>query len=40
MRVTEDGKEVILEVAGKGEVLGEAALFREGFHPATKDRCF
>lgn len=35
VRVTEDGKEVILEVAGKGEVLGEAALFREGFHPAT-----
>lgn len=35
MRVTEDEKEVILQVVGRGEVLGEAALFREGFHPAT-----
>ncbi|MFZ5633782.1 MAG: Crp/Fnr family transcriptional regulator [Bacillota bacterium] len=35
VRVTEDGKEVILQVAGKGEVLGEAALFREGSYPAT-----
>lgn len=35
VRVTDDGKEVILQVAGRGEVLGEAALFREGFHPAT-----
>lgn len=35
VRVTEDGKEVILRVAGRGEVLGEASLFRDGFHPAT-----
>ncbi|MFZ5650109.1 MAG: Crp/Fnr family transcriptional regulator [Bacillota bacterium] len=30
-----NGKEVILQLAGRGDVLGEAALFREGFHPAT-----
>lgn len=35
VRVTEEGKEVILQVAGKGEVLGEASLFRDGLHPAT-----
>ena len=35
VRVTEDGKEVILQIVGKGEVLGEAALFRDGFNPAT-----
>ncbi|MFZ5646082.1 MAG: Crp/Fnr family transcriptional regulator [Bacillota bacterium] len=35
VRVTEDGKEVILQVAGKGEILGDASLFREGFQPAT-----
>lgn len=34
-RLTEDGKEVILEVAGTGRVLGAAALFREGVQPAT-----
>lgn len=35
VRVNEEGKEVILQLAGKGEVLGEAALFREGNHPAA-----
>lgn len=35
VRVSEEGKEVILQVAGTGDVLGEAALFREGIHPAT-----
>lgn len=35
VRVTEDGKEVILRVAGKGDILGDASLFREGSHPAT-----
>lgn len=35
VRVTEEGREVILQVAGRGEVLGEAALFREGSHPAS-----
>lgn len=35
VRGNEDGKEVILQVAGKGEVLGEAALFRAGEHPVT-----
>ncbi|MBS3970697.1 MAG: Crp/Fnr family transcriptional regulator [Clostridia bacterium] len=35
IRVSEEGKEVILQVAGTGDVLGEAALFREGIHPAT-----
>jgi CRP/FNR family transcriptional regulator len=34
-RLTEDGKEVILQVVGTGRVLGEAALFREGVQPAT-----
>ncbi|MBS4021529.1 MAG: Crp/Fnr family transcriptional regulator [Dethiobacter sp.] len=34
-RVTEDGKEVIVHVAGVRDVLGEAALFREGSHPTT-----
>ncbi len=34
-RVNEEGKEVILHVAAKGEVLGETALFRSGTHPAT-----
>ena len=35
VRVNEDGKEVILQLAGRGEVLGEAALFQEGTHPAA-----
>lgn len=35
VRVTEEGKEVILQLVSRGEVLGEAALFREGIHPAT-----
>lgn len=35
VRVNEDGKEIILQLAGKGEVLGEAALFRENSHPAA-----
>jgi len=35
VRVNEEGKEVILQVASKGEVLGEAALFREGTQPAA-----
>jgi CRP/FNR family transcriptional regulator len=35
VRVSEEGKEVILQVAGTGDVLGEAALFREGIHPVT-----
>lgn len=35
VRVNEEGKEVILQVAGKGEVLGEATLFREGTQPAS-----
>ena len=35
VKVTEEGRETILLVAGKGEVLGEAALFRESSHPAT-----
>lgn len=35
VHVTEDGKEVILQVVGKGEVLGEASLFREEAHLAT-----
>jgi CRP/FNR family transcriptional regulator len=35
VRVNEEGKEVILQVAGKGEVLGEAALFRKGTQPAS-----
>ncbi|MCG8402734.1 MAG: Crp/Fnr family transcriptional regulator [Firmicutes bacterium] len=35
VRVNEDGKEVILQVACKGEVLGETALFRESAHPVT-----
>jgi len=34
-RVNEEGKEIILQVAAKGEVLGETALFRSGTHPAT-----
>ncbi len=35
VRVNEDGKEVILHIAGRGEVLGETALFREGTQPAA-----
>jgi CRP/FNR family transcriptional regulator len=35
VKMTEDGKDAILFVAAKGEVLGEAALFRDSFHPAT-----
>ncbi|WP_342741342.1 helix-turn-helix domain-containing protein [Desulfoscipio geothermicus] len=35
MRVNEEGKEVILQVVGKGEVLGEATLFREGAQPTS-----
>ena len=35
VRVSEEGKEVILQVASTGDVLGEAALFRKGIHPAT-----
>lgn len=35
VRVNEEGKEVILQVIGWGEVLGEAALFREGTQPAS-----
>lgn len=35
VRVSEEGKEVILQMSGTGDVLGEAALFREGIHPAT-----
>lgn len=35
VKVTEEGRETILRVAGKGEVLGEAALFRESSQPAT-----
>lgn len=35
VKVTEEGRETILLVAAKGDVLGEAALFRESFQPAT-----
>jgi len=35
VRGNEEGKEVILQMAGKGEVLGEAALFQVGDHPVT-----
>jgi len=35
VRVNEEGKEVILQLAGKGEVLGEATLFREGTQPTS-----
>lgn len=35
VRVNEEGKEMILHLAGRGEVLGESALFREGSHPAA-----
>ncbi|GBF31948.1 transcriptional regulator [Desulfocucumis palustris] len=35
VRMNEDGKEAILHIAGKGEVLGETALFREGTQPAA-----
>jgi CRP/FNR family transcriptional regulator len=35
VRVNEDGKEMILHLAGRGEVLGESALFREGSQPAA-----
>lgn len=35
VRVSEEGKEVILQVVGTGDVVGEAALFRQGIHPAT-----
>ncbi|MDW7650722.1 MAG: Crp/Fnr family transcriptional regulator [Bacillota bacterium] len=35
IRVTSDGREVILHLAGCGEVLAEAALFRQGIHPAS-----
>lgn len=35
VKVTEEGRETVLAVAGKGEVLGEAALFRETPQPAT-----
>lgn len=34
-RVTEDGREVLLRIAGQGEVLGEDALFQENTHVAT-----
>lgn len=35
VRLTEDGREVILHLAGRGEVLGEAVLFRESLQPAS-----
>ncbi|EEG77982.1 Crp/Fnr family transcriptional regulator [Dethiobacter alkaliphilus] len=35
VRITEEGREVILHLAGCGEVLAEAALFREGIHPVS-----
>jgi CRP-like cAMP-binding protein len=33
VRVTEDGREAILHLAGCGDILAEAALFRRGIHP-------
>lgn len=35
VRVNEEGKEIILQLAGKGDLLGETALFREGNYPAA-----
>lgn len=35
VRVNEEGREVILQVTGKGEILGEATLFRKGTQQAS-----
>ncbi|MQL51870.1 cyclic nucleotide-binding domain-containing protein [Desulfofundulus thermobenzoicus] len=35
VRLTEEGQEVILQIASQGEIIGEAALFQEQCHPAT-----
>lgn len=35
IRTTENGDEVILQIASPGEILGESALFRNGTHPVT-----
>lgn len=35
VRVTEEGLETILQIVGRGEIIGEAALFQETEHPAT-----
>jgi len=36
VRITENGEEVIIQIVGSGEVIGETALFREGaFSPVS-----
>lgn len=35
VRVSEDGRETILQIITRGEIIGEAALFQEKCHPAT-----
>ncbi|WP_242656238.1 Crp/Fnr family transcriptional regulator [Desulfofundulus thermosubterraneus] len=35
VRVSEDGRETILQIITRGETIGEAALFQEKCHPAT-----
>ncbi|MGB9847424.1 MAG: Crp/Fnr family transcriptional regulator, partial [Desulfotomaculales bacterium] len=35
VRVTEEGQETILQLIGRGEIVGEAALFQDTEHPAT-----